>query len=128
MAHVIAHSDFFKHNLCFQEVQPPASDLFVQHREEIESYIDEYGYRNVRRYIDAGLALQGLCPGRTPWEPDLDLLGFLIAHSPKLTAWQKRILEIIMEESLYLKPQKETQILNEAGQSFGTNGSCRNVV
>lgn len=118
IAHVVAHSDFFKHNLCFQEVPPPPVELFSRHREEIETYIDEFGRREVNQYMDAGLALQDLCHGGIPRDPNLDLLGLLIAQSSKLNAWQKRILEIIREESLYLKPQKETRILNEGWAAF----------
>lgn len=118
VAHVIAHSDFFKHNFCFREVPPPPVELFSRHNEEIQAYVDEYGYRKVREYIDAELALQNLCHGGMPPEPNLDLLGLLIDHNPRLNAWQKRVLEIIREESLYLRPQKETRILNEGWAVF----------
>ncbi len=47
-----------------------------------------------------------------------DLLLFLIMKSPILEDWQRDILSMIREESLYFSPQIETKIINEGWATF----------
>lgn len=54
---------------------------------------------------------------KIPLQPQEDLLLFLIEHS-KLTDWEKDLLTIVREESLYFLPQVETKIMNEGWASF----------
>jgi stage V sporulation protein R len=47
-----------------------------------------------------------------------DLLLFLMTNSPTLEDWQRDILSMIREESLYFYPQIETKIINEGWATF----------
>lgn len=49
---------------------------------------------------------------------DQDLLGFIIKHQPFLKDWERDLLSIVREESLYFIPQIETKIMNEGWASF----------
>ncbi|WP_281614500.1 SpoVR family protein [Flammeovirga sp. SubArs3] len=47
-----------------------------------------------------------------------DLMLFLIENSRFLQSWEKEILRIVREETLYFLPQMETKIMNEGWASF----------
>ena len=47
-----------------------------------------------------------------------DLLYYLIEFSPNLEDWQRDIISIVREESLYFFPQIETKIINEGWATF----------
>lgn len=47
-----------------------------------------------------------------------DLLLYIIKFSPGLEEWQKDIVSIVREESLYFYPQIETKIINEGWATF----------
>ncbi|MDE2125889.1 MAG: SpoVR family protein [Armatimonadetes bacterium] len=51
-------------------------------------------------------------------EPTRDLLGFLRDRAPSLARWQRDILDIVRDETLYFIPQMRTKILNEGWASF----------
>ena len=51
-------------------------------------------------------------------QPDYDFLGFLIEYGDHLEDWEKDIVNIVREESLYFIPQIKTKILNEGWASF----------
>ena len=50
--------------------------------------------------------------------PAEDLLLYLITYSPALEDWQRDIISMIREESLYFYPQIETKIINEGWATF----------
>lgn len=52
-----------------------------------------------------------------PESPERDVLKFLLDHAP-MNSWQKRILEIIRDESYYFAPQGQTKILNEGWATY----------
>lgn len=52
-----------------------------------------------------------------PLQPEEDILWFLSRYAP-LKEWEKDILQIVREESLYFLPQIETKIMNEGWASF----------
>lgn len=54
---------------------------------------------------------------RIPLEPEEDILLFLYKYG-KLEDWERDILQIVREESLYFLPQIETKIMNEGWASF----------
>lgn len=62
-------------------------------------------------------AEEGASPKPLPPRPTRDILGFLAQHAP-LAPWQKGILEILREESLYFAPQAATKILNEGWATY----------
>ena len=55
---------------------------------------------------------------KTPIEPDFDVLKFLVDHGRHLTSWEKDLISIVREESLYFIPQIKTKIMNEGWASF----------
>lgn len=57
-------------------------------------------------------------PLRFPPEPQFDLLQFIADHAPDLEDWQRDILSIVREESLYFRPQMLTKIMNEGWATF----------
>lgn len=54
---------------------------------------------------------------KLPLEPEDDIMYFIIKHG-NLTEWEKNILEIVREETLYFIPQIETKIMNEGWASY----------
>ena len=54
---------------------------------------------------------------RLPLEPEEDLLFFISTYG-RLEPWQKDIIDIVREETLYFIPQIETKIINEGWASF----------
>ncbi|QGU00862.1 SpoVR-like protein [Candidatus Syntrophocurvum alkaliphilum] len=54
---------------------------------------------------------------KLPIEPEEDLLLFLINYAD-LDEWEKDIIRIVREESLYFLPQIETKIMNEGWASY----------
>lgn len=55
---------------------------------------------------------------QVPLEPEYDVLLFILENNPKLLDWQKDIIEIIREESLYFWPQIRTKVMNEGWASY----------
>jgi stage V sporulation protein R len=54
---------------------------------------------------------------KIPLEPEEDIIYFIIKHGD-LEEWEKNILEIVREETLYFIPQIETKIMNEGWASY----------
>ncbi|MGE5613199.1 MAG: SpoVR family protein [Bacillota bacterium] len=54
---------------------------------------------------------------QVPPEPEEDLLYFIGAYG-KLSEWQKDVIDMIREETLYFIPQVETKIMNEGWACF----------
>ena len=52
-----------------------------------------------------------------PENPTLDVLRFLSEYAP-LTTWQRKIINIIRDESYYFAPQGQTKILNEGWATY----------
>jgi len=57
-AHVIAHSDFFKHNTYFGSTDRAMGDTARAHAERIRRYELAYGQNEVEQLLDAAIALQ----------------------------------------------------------------------
>lgn len=98
---------------------------YIQRPEEGEEERPK-GRLPVRPYLDPYVnpppeppkeAEEGASPRPLPPKPTRDILGFLARHAP-LAPWQKGILEIIREESLYYAPQAATKILNEGWATY----------
>ena len=50
---------------------------------------------------------------KIPLEPDVNLLGFIAKHNRFLEDWERDIIRIVEQESLYFVPQASTKIMNE---------------
>lgn len=55
---------------------------------------------------------------RVPLEPEYDVLGFILENNLRLTDWQRDIISVIHDESLYFWPQIRTKVMNEGWASF----------
>jgi stage V sporulation protein R len=55
---------------------------------------------------------------KVPLEPEYDILGFIAEYGRKLSNWERDIINIIHEESLYFMPQIRTKVMNEGWASF----------
>ncbi|MCL4393777.1 MAG: SpoVR family protein [Chloroflexi bacterium] len=56
-AHVFAHSDFFRNNICFDGSNRNMVNEAVDHARRIDEYIDKYGLDRVEHVMDIGFAL-----------------------------------------------------------------------
>lgn len=55
---------------------------------------------------------------KTPPEPTLDLMLYIIQHSPELKEFERDILSVIRKQSQYFMPQRRTKIMNEGWATF----------
>lgn len=139
MAHVYGHNDFFKNNRLFR--RDTRADLTVEtfkaHADRVREYMQSPGIgpQKVERILDAahGLRFQtarngiGKPAGRSELiaadgagiaeRHQQDLLLFL-ADRGKLTDWERDLVHIVRDETLYFIPQMETKIMNEGWASF----------
>lgn len=60
MAHVFAHSDFFKNNLWFAHTNSKMLDEMANHATRVRRYIDRYGAEEVEHFLDACLSIEDL--------------------------------------------------------------------
>lgn len=58
VAHVLAHSDFFKHNVYFQHTDRQMVELAAINAERIRRYEFEHGRDEVERFLDSVLSIQ----------------------------------------------------------------------
>lgn len=174
MAHVYAHSDFFKNNLWFAHTNRKMMDEMANHATRVRRYIDRYGIDRVEKFIDACLSIDNLIdyhyPDRhdrkpqdtddgdnpkdhrfsattpeylerylypeeyvesqkkkveeeeqrsrkIPPYPEKDGLHFLCEYAP-LEEWERDLLSMVREESLYFAPQGQTKIMNEGWAAY----------
>jgi stage V sporulation protein R len=175
MAHVYAHSDFFKNNMWFAHTNRKMMDEIANHATRIRRYIDRFGIERVEKFIDACLSIDNLIdyhfPDQTaprpqvaqegdpkegdhrfgfdspdylesyiypeeyvaahrekqrvaaaqarkvPPSPVKDVMHFLTLHAP-LEEWERDVLSMIREESLYYAPQGQTKIMNEGWAAY----------
>lgn len=139
MAHVYGHNDFFKNNRLFKRDTRAelTVEMFKSHAGRVRAYMQNpgIGAENVERILDAAHAIRfqtSRCgerkiPNREQQAEDAqkpvpdrwseDLMGFLCEKAP-LKDWERDLLHIVREESLYFIPQIETKIMNEGWASY----------
>lgn len=139
MAHVYAHNDFFKNNRLFRENTRAelAVDMYKAHANRVRKYLQDpsLGPAAVERILDAAHALRfqtsrwgiGWRAGtREPAGengqgiPDRfreDLLLYLVEWG-RLKEWERDLIYIVREQTLYLMPQIETKIMNEGWATY----------
>lgn len=64
---------------------------------------------------------------RVPPEPDQDLLRFFLEYGDHLEEWQRDILAIVREETLYFVPQMLTKIMNEGWATYWHSRILREI-
>lgn len=139
MAHVYGHNDFFKNNRLFKRDTRAelTVEMFKVHADRVREYIHDpfIGPEKVERILDAAHALRyqtsrnGLnkpltrqelnkeLPNTVPERLAADLLGYL-AERGNLAEWERDLVNIVREETLYFIPQIETKIMNEGWASY----------
>jgi stage V sporulation protein R len=60
MAHVYAHSDFFKNNCFFAHTSRKAMDDMANHGSRVRSYGERYGHEKVETFLDSCLSIDNL--------------------------------------------------------------------
>lgn len=142
VAHVLAHSDFFKNNIYFARTPRTMLETMAASARWIRDYEQFFGREQVEGFLDAVLAVQEhvdplrylaaarqpVAPqeqsstfGRTapvPAVPAKDLLGFILRLGWGLEDWQRDIVGIVRRESLYFWPQFTTRICNEGWATY----------
>jgi len=139
MAHVYGHNDFFKNNRLFKRDTRAelTVEMFKGYASRVRAYMQNPGIgpEKVERILDAAHAIryqtcrhgEQKAPSReqlkkennktVPERLNEDLLGFLIERA-KLQDWERDLLHIVREESIYFIPQIETKIMNEGWASY----------
>lgn len=99
------------------------SDLAAKAEAREQHYQETYNdlYRTLptskRDEADAAKKEKIAAPG-APQLPEENLLGFLIQHAPKLSDWQREILDIVRRMAQYFYPQRQTKVMNEGCATF----------
>jgi stage V sporulation protein R len=126
MAHVYGHNDFFKNNRLFKEATNASYtiEMFKNHADMIREYVNDpsIGYDEVEKILNAAHSIRFQtvrAPGikKTEEECKEDIIAFIISHST-LEEWQKNVLNVVRNETLYFIPQIETKIMNEGWASY----------
>src|SRR3990167_2168298 len=142
MAHVYAHSDFFKNNLFFKHTNRKMLEDMANHCAKIRELSDRYGVETVEGFLDLCLSVENLldpyatlnlsapvplnkpsAAEKTRMEamqkmaPRRDVLMFLMEYAP-LKDWEIEILSMVREEAYYFAPQRMTKIMNEGWASY----------
>lgn len=87
--------------------------------EEIKKeIIEEYKKKSERRSeIEPIEKIDPPEVNKIPLQPEEDIMYFISKYG-ELTEWEKNILDIVREETLYFIPQIETKIMNEGWASY----------
>ncbi len=60
MAHVYAHSDFFKNNYWFSKTNRKMMDEMANHATRLRRQVDRFGFQKVEKFVDTCVALDNL--------------------------------------------------------------------
>jgi stage V sporulation protein R len=67
MAHVYAHSDFFKNNMWFSKTNRKMMDEMANHAIQIRRFIERYGHDVVENFVDTCLSIENLIDPHSPF-------------------------------------------------------------
>lgn len=67
VAHALAHSDFFKNNICFKHTNRNMMNIMASHGQQIRKYMDLYGQQNVLDFLDACICIDDLIDPSLVW-------------------------------------------------------------
>jgi stage V sporulation protein R len=68
VAHALAHSDFFKNNICFKHTNRNMMNVMANHGQKIRSYMDMFGQGRVLNFLDACLSIDDLIDPALVWK------------------------------------------------------------
>jgi stage V sporulation protein R len=102
MAHVFAHSDFFKNNVYFKNTNRGMLDTIANHASQIKRMCERHGAEKIEKFLDICLSLQNL----------IDL------HRPFVTAGEQPAAEIPTQSNQFrTRPDLEACLNPENGGS-----------
>ncbi|MGG7621905.1 SpoVR family protein [Bacillus coreaensis] len=121
VAHVLAHCDFFKNNVRFQNTKRDMVESMAATAERIRKYEKQYGKHEVETFLDAVLAIEehidpSLMRPKLAWSmEDVDYEEEVVALSPYDDLWDldeknKKKLEPVRRKKKF-PPQPEKDLL-----------------
>jgi stage V sporulation protein R len=121
VAHVLAHCDFFKNNVRFQNTKRDMVESMAATAERIRSYEIEHGKQEVENFLDAVLAIEehidpSLMRPKLSWTmDDVDFEEETIAETPYDDLWslddQKKTVEKRVKKMKKFPPKPEKDLL-----------------
>ena len=82
MAHVYAHSDFFKNNLWFSHTNRRMLDEMANHGARVRRYIDRFGAEDVERFLDVCLSVDDLIDPNGAFDEELPIAQAFLDQTP----------------------------------------------
>jgi stage V sporulation protein R len=67
IAHVFAHSDFFKNNVWFSQTNRKMVDEMANHGSRVRRYVEKFGLETVERFLDKCLSVEELIDHHSPF-------------------------------------------------------------
>jgi stage V sporulation protein R len=111
MAHVYAHSDFFRNNLWFAHTNRKAVDQLANHAVTIRKYAEKYGQTNVESLIDIVMSLENLIDYHSVFKPkkrpELDILADETRERHFVKLKSKEYMDKFINPPDLVKKQKE---------------------
>ncbi len=123
IAHVYAHSDFFKNNFWFSKTNRKMLDQMANHASIIRNIINDVGQEDVENFIDLCLSLENLIDIQSPFKAKSKTLSQeekeKAVYQPLTKIESKPYMDSYVNPDTYLKKQQE-RILEQAKklQSF----------
>jgi stage V sporulation protein R len=121
VAHVLAHCDFFKNNVRFQNTKRDMVESMAATAERIRSYEIEHGKQEVENFLDAVLAIEehidpSLMRPKLSWSmDDVDFEEETIAETPYDDLWsldeEKKPVEKRVKKMKKFPPKPEKDLL-----------------
>ena len=68
IAHVYAHSDFFKNNAWFKQTNRKMLDTMGNHASRVHAYCEKFGFNTVEDFMDICLSIEGLIDMYHPYK------------------------------------------------------------
>lgn len=113
VAHVYAHSDFFKNNMFTCNTDKNILNTMEKNKDTINRYEERFGIDKVEGVLDAAMALKN-----SVQVGGKDIISYICLNSYCLDYWQKDILMMVKKEMEYFLPLRDTKIINEGWATF----------
>jgi len=133
MAHVYAHSDFFKNNMWFGRTNRKMIDEMANHGSRVRAHIDAHGLEAVEAFMDRAFSLDNLIDRHSPFvrrkdrkrprtevpsphrepPPRLKSKAYMeeFINPPEVLAERKRVMDEEQEREKCFPPEPEADIL-----------------
>lgn len=114
------------HALRFQVSRVPGEKIISEEEKRqriLNDYKKQIGERDI---LDEYKDIELPDVSKIPLEPEEDILYFIMKYG-RLQDWEKNIISIVRNESLYFIPQIETKIMNEGWASYWHYNLLKNL-